>query len=159
MSHSAPTRKHRVERIRKFLLEHTSPRRQMFVILSIAGLAAFAFNMGMARGAALNIQTPSSTGQPVPYYAYGMPYMHPFGFFGFGFLGLLVPLFLLFLAFSAVRHLIWGPRMGWRHMHHLRHGEWDDKTTGEDFVPPMFTEMHRRAHAGMDKPADSSTQK
>ncbi|HEY3312379.1 MAG TPA: hypothetical protein VGK00_12130 [Anaerolineales bacterium] len=129
------------------------------LLAAIAGIAAFAFNAGMARGTTLNIQAPAAGGQPVPYYGYGMPYPHPFPFFGFGCFGLLLPLFLLFLAFGAFRHLLWGPRMGWHHMHHFRNGAWGEKAEDSDFVPPMFAEMHRRAHAGMEKPDDSATQK
>lgn len=118
----------------------------LVLLAAIAGIAFFAFNAGMTRGAALNIQAPApqTGGLPVPYY--GMPYFwHPFPFFGFGCFGVLIPLFLLFLAFGAARRMIWGPRWGWHHMHH--HGPWGDKGPGDpDFVPPMFAEWHKRAH-------------
>ena len=128
------------------------------LLAAVAGIAGFAFNAGMARGAALNIQAPAAGVQAVPGYAYPMPFMHPF--FGFGFLGLLVPLFLLFLAFGAFRRLLWGPRWGMHHMHQMhdmRQGPWGEHS-GE-FVPPMFAEFHRRAHAVSEKPEDSAAQK
>ena len=93
----------------------------LVLLAAIAGIAFFAFNAGMARGAALNLQAPAAQrgGQPVPYYGYGMPFLHPLPFFGFGCFGVLIPLFLLFLAFGAARRMLWGPRWGWHHaMHH-----------------------------------------
>jgi hypothetical protein len=136
----------------------------LVLLAAIAGIAFFAFNAGMARGAAINIQAPAAPqtdGQPipaVPYYGYGMPYFwRPFPFFGFGCFGVLIPLFLLFLAFGAARRMIWGPRWGWRHMHH---GPWGDKGPGDpDFVPPMFAEWHKRAHEAGEKPAGDTEQK
>ena len=121
------------------------------LLAAIAGIAGFAFNAGVMRGEAITVQAPAAGVPPVPGYAYPMPYMHPF--FGFGFLGLLVPLFLLFLAFGAFRRLLWGPR--WGMMHHMRdmqHGPWGEHNG--DFVPPMFAEFHRRAHE--QKPAEEN---
>ncbi len=77
-----------------------------------------------------------------------MPFWRPFPFFGFGCIGLLIPLFLLFLAFGAFRRLMWGPRWGW---HHMRYGRWMGDE-GEAGLPPMFAEWHRRAHG--DAPTD-----
>ena len=129
----------------------------LVLLAAIAGIAFFAFNAGMTQGAASNLQAPAAPagGQPVPYYGYGygMPFLHPMPFFGFGCFGVLIPLFLLFLAFGAARRMIWGPRWGWRHEMHHHHGPW-----GEG-VPPMFKEWHDRAHTGVDKPADEATQK
>ena len=118
----------------------------LVLLAAIAGIAFFAFNAGMTQGAALNLQAPAAQagGQPVPYYGYGMPFPYPMPFFGFGCFGVLIPLFLLFLAFGAARRMIWGPRWGWHHMHH---GPWGEKGPGSpDFVPPMFAEWHKRAH-------------
>jgi hypothetical protein len=99
----------------------------------------------MLRGAALDLQLPAAQagGQVVPFYGYGMPFHH-LPFFGFGCFGILIPLFLLFLAFGATRRMLWGPRWGW---HHLHRGPWGEKSPGSpDFVPPMFAEWHKRAH-------------
>ena len=135
----------------------------LVLLAAIAGIASFAFNAGMARGVALNVQVPAA-GQAVPSFGYGLPYMmHPMPFIGFGFLGLLFPLFLVFLAFGAARRMMWGPRFGWRHMHGMHSmqagGCAENGSASGEFVPPMFAEFHRRAHAASEKPADSDTQK
>jgi hypothetical protein len=116
----------------------------LVLLAAIAGIAFFAFNAGVVHGTALNIQAPAAAAQPEKApgaypYGYGMPFHHPFPFFGFGCFGLLIPLFLLFLAFAAMRHMIWGSRWG-HHMHGMHHGPW------QEGVPPMFAEWHRRAH-------------
>jgi hypothetical protein len=115
----------------------------LVLLAAIAGLGFFAYQAGVAHGVAANIQVPAAETAESPYLFHGMPY-GPFMWFpGFGgCFVLLIPLFLLFLAFGAMRRMIWGPRWGMRHMRHgpLGHGPW-----GEG-VPPMFAEMHRRAH-------------
>ncbi len=110
------------------------------LLAAIAGIAFFAYQAGAAQGTAANVQAPAgSTG--VPGYPYYWPFFwHPF--FGFGIFGLFIGLFLLFLAFGAMRRLIWGPRWGWHHMGrgYMHRGEW------EQSVPPMFKEWHDRLH-------------
>ena len=110
-----------------------------FVLLAvIVGLGLFAYQAGVAHGVAANIR-PSTTDM--------LPYRHFIGFPGFGIFGFLIPLFLLCLAFSALRFMILGPRWGMRHMGHgpmWHHRPWSEG------VPPMFAEMHRRAHATPD---------
>jgi hypothetical protein len=129
----------------------------LVLLAAIAGIAFFAFDAGMARGMALNIQVPAapSDGQPPLPYAYGRGYGMSFGhpFFGFGCFAPLMGLFLLFLAFSAMRRMLWGPRMG---MHHHMHGHWGEKGPDGDFVPPMFAEWHKRAHAAGDQAPEAS---
>ena len=91
--------------------------------------------------------------QPFPYYGYGW---HPFAFHGFGFFGLLLGLFLFFMALGAMRRLIWGPRFGWHHRHHRGwsgHKAW--APWGEGEVPPIFAEWHKRAHR--DEPAEGDS--
>ena len=118
----------------------------LVLIAAIAGIAFFAFNAGVAKGSPVTIQAPAGTAaqMPYPYYGYGMPYAWPhMPFFGFGCLGLLIPLFLFFLAMRAFRFLFWGPRWG----HHMGgHGPWGRHGFGEGDVPPMFQEWHKRAH-------------
>ena len=116
----------------------------LVLIAAIAGIAFFAFNAGVAKGSPVTIQAPSGEAaqMPYPYYGYGMPFHRPFGL-GFGCFGLLIPLFLLFLAMKAFRFMLWGPRWG----HHMSgHGPWGRHGWGEDDVPPMFQEWHKRAH-------------
>lgn len=127
----------------------------LVLIIAIAGIAFIAYNAGVTHGAVTNSQVPAvqNNGQPVP--VYGVPYWRPFGFFGFACFVPLVGLFLLFLAFSAVRAIIWGPRLGWRRMHHGRY-LWGDK--GPEGIPPVFAEMHRRMHeADEGKTTDRTT--
>jgi len=111
------------------------------LIAAILGIGVYAYNIGMAQGLAQKVQAPLVNSVPVPQMMY---YGHPFFGFGFGLLGCLVPLFLLFLVFGSLRFLFWRGPMGWGHMHHRR-WNWQDEN-GKD-VPPFFAEWHRRAHA------------
>ncbi len=116
----------------------------LVLITAIAGIAFFAFNAGVAQGVVTKLPAaPQGQTGNVPYPYYGMPFFwHPFPFWGFGCFGPLIALFLLFLALRAISFIFWGPRWGWGHMGHRawRHG-WT-----EEGVPPMFKEMHDRAH-------------
>jgi hypothetical protein len=116
----------------------------LVLLVAIAGIGYFAYNAGMAQAAVVGLAAAPGTtaAQPAPYYAYGMPFWHPYPLFGFGCLGLLVPLFFVCLAFAAFRRMLWGPRWGW---HHMRHSRWMDEA-GNAGLPPMFAEWHRRAH-------------
>jgi hypothetical protein len=135
----------------------------VILLAVIAGITGFAYTAGMAHQAAMSPSTAAITGganpQPVPGYVYpnAGPFFHPF--FGFGFLGFLVPLFLFFMVFGVVRMLIWGPCWGGYHMRHMRDARWGDTGPEGDFVPPMFAEWHKRAHAGQGNPEDSAPQK
>ena len=134
------------------------------LLAAIPGIAFFAFNAGMARGAVTQVQLPAGQNGslPVPYYGWGL--WHPFPFFGLGCFGVLIPLFLLFLVFGAFRRLIWGPGWGWRHMGghnpmhgpmHM-HGHWAEKDA--EGVPPVFSEWHRKAHEGSHEESGEDTQ-
>lgn len=119
----------------------------LILLAAIAGIAFFAYQAGTTHAVAVNIEQPAgqSVAVPMPFYGW-----FPFPFFGLGCFIPLAVLFLAFLAFGAMRRMIWGPRWSMRHMGHGpmgHHGPW-----GEG-VPPMFAEMHRRAHA-----ADAGTQ-
>jgi len=113
----------------------------LVLIAAIAGIAFFAFRAGVTQGSPITIEAPSgeSVPAPYPYYGYGPRFHHPFGF-GLGCFGILIPLFLFFLAMKAFRMMFWGPRWGWGHHGPWRHG-W-----GERGVPPMFDEWHKKAH-------------
>jgi hypothetical protein len=128
----------------------------LVLIAAIAGIALVAFNAGVVHSADTNSQIPATQNGGQSYPVYGIHYWQPFRFFGFGCFGPLALLFLLFLAFGAARSMIWGPRFGWRMMHH-GYAPWGDKGEG---VPPMFAEMHRRMHAAEEgKPANQAPQK
>ena len=119
----------------------------LVLIAAIAGISFFAFNAGVAKGSPVTIQAPAGNAAqaPYPYYGYGMPFHGPFSPFGFGFgcLGLLIPLFLFFLAMKAFRFMLWGPRFG----HRMGgHGPWGHHGMHEGGVPPMFEEWHKRVH-------------
>jgi hypothetical protein len=116
----------------------------LVLIAAIAGVGFFAFRAGVAQGSPITIQAPSgdTNVMPAPYYQYSYGYGMPFRHFGFGFgcFGILIPLFLFFLAMKAFRMMVWGPRWGWGH-HHGRWGRhWENGT------PPMFDEWHKKAH-------------
>ena len=117
----------------------------LVLIATIAGIGFFAFRAGVAQGSPITIQAPSGNENmvPAPYYHYGYGYGAPFHRFGFGFgcFGILIPLFLFFLALKAFRVAVWGPRWGWGGHHH---GPWGRRWEGG--VPPMFDEWHKKAH-------------
>jgi len=112
----------------------------LVLLAAIAGVAFFAFNLGVAQ----HVQLPATGNGQVPYPYFGYGFWRPFPFFGFGCIAPLIALFLLFLAFRAFSFIFWGPRWGhWGHMHHgWRRDGWD-----ESGVPPMFQEWHRRSHS------------
>ena len=120
----------------------------LVLIAAIAGIAYFAFNAGVAKGSPVTINAPAgeSVQAPYPPYRYGMPFHRPFGM-GIGCFGILIPLFLFFLAMKAFRFMAWGPRMGHMHGHGPWRGHW-----GENGLPPMFDEWHKRAHG--EQPAE-----
>ncbi len=131
----------------------------LVLIAALAGVAVLAYNAGAAHQAA--IATPATggqTGSPA-YPVYGVPLWWPFPFLGFGFFGILAVFFLIAIAFSALRFVLWGPRFGWRRWHR-GYGHWGERANGEDIpIPPMMAELHRRMHeADQGKPADPSTQ-
>jgi hypothetical protein len=117
----------------------------LVLIAALAGIVFFAFNAGVAQGVATKLPESAAGSAPAqyPYYA-GPLFWHPYPFFGFGFgcFAPLIGLFLVFLALRAFSFLFWGHRWG-----HYRGGHWGDKHgSGENGVPPMFSEWHRRAH-------------
>jgi hypothetical protein len=114
----------------------------LVLIAAIAGIGFFAYQAGVANGSPISIEAPAGDANVIPAphygYGYGLRY-HPFGF-GFGCFGILIPLFLFFLAMKAIRFIFWGPRWGWGH----RHGHWGGRWEGG--APPMFEDWHKRAH-------------
>lgn len=113
----------------------------LVLVAAVAGIAYFAFQAGVVQGSPVVVEAPSGETVPVPYpyYGYGRPFHPPFGF-GLGCFGFLLLVFLFFAALRAFRVLLWGPRWGWGGPGPWRHG-W-----GEDGVPSMFEDWHRRAH-------------
>jgi hypothetical protein len=111
----------------------------LVLVAAIIGIGVYAYNIGMAQGLAQKIPVPAGESLQMPYLHYG----HPFFGFGFGLLGCLVPLFLLFLVFGSLRALFWHGPMGWSHMRR-RHWGWNDENNKD--IPPFFSEWHRRVH-------------
>ncbi len=110
-----------------------------------AGLAAtgwFAYNAGLAQGAAQSGAAAPAAG--VPPYGYAPFFFHPYGF---GLLGCLIPLFLIFLVFALVRPMMWGSWMGGGHRGWGMHGRFGDEGPRRHFRE-MAEEWHRQAHAG-----------
>jgi hypothetical protein len=127
----------------------------LVLLAAVGGIAFFAFQAGVAKGSPVTLEAPSgeTVPAPYPYYGYGMPFHHPFGFgYGFGCFGLLIPLFLFFLAAKAFRVLFWGSRWGWGHPYG-GHGPFR-RDWGEHGVPPMFDEWHKRAHGESPQPEE-----
>jgi len=115
----------------------------LVLLAAIAGIGFFAFRAGVAQGSPVIIQAPSGETVTTPYMYPGYEFGHTRFFFPFGFgcFGPLLALFLLFTALRASRFLFWGPRWGRGHHHH---GPWGWHWGGG--VPPMFNELHKRAH-------------
>lgn len=141
------------------------------VIAGVAGVSALSYRAGVMQGLAQSgkiefvAPPPVEGGAPrggAPWGYYGGPgfYRHwgfgPFGGPGFGFLGCLFPLLILFLIFGLFRWLFWRP-MFWGGGHH---GPWGKG------LPPMwrergreaFDEWHRQAHGEAPKPAEDKPQ-
>ena len=120
----------------------------LVLVAVVAGIGVFAYNAGMAQGLAQKLPaaaiTAPATGTFVYQYPGMMPFGGPFGMHAFGFLGCLVPFFLLFLFFGVMRALIWHGPHRWRGHHGM--GRW-----GEDGILPHLEELHQRMH---DKQAE-----
>ncbi len=120
----------------------------LLVIAAVVGMGVYAYQMGVIQGAAQGASTGTAPAAPGPYF-YGRPF---YPFWGFGFFGLLIPLFFLLLIFGALRAMFWRARWG--------HGHWHAGQPGhpawENGVPPMFEEWHKRAHeARPDAPSEA----
>ncbi len=126
----------------------------LLALAAIAGIGYFAFNAGVSQG--LVAQAPAGQGSAVnpAYPRYGWPLWWPgFPFFGFGFLGVILGIFLLIFVLRAVSFALWGPHWGYgRHIH----GGWPHDWEHESGVPHMFREWHDRAHKSTGPSAGSS---
>jgi hypothetical protein len=128
------------------------------LLLALAGIAYFAYQAGVSQAQVSELS--GATGKlPEGTTWYGLGYAGRGLFFGpFFLLRCLVGLFLLGLAFSALRLLLWGPR--WR-MHHFgmwgyprywkHHGSWGEWKEGQG-PQSMFDEWHRKAHESDEEP-------
>jgi uncharacterized membrane protein len=117
------------------------------LIAALAGIGYVAYTAGAAHATTVTVPAPAAGAVTQPY-----PYMMGWHFTPFFGLGCFIPLallFLVFVAFGSLRRLIWGPRWGWHHMDRdmMGHGPWGRHGPWGEGVPPMFAEMHRKAHA------------
>lgn len=125
------------------------------ILAAVAGLGAVAFRAGMAQGAVAQLSLTDGAAETGR-----LPYATPYGFHhfgGFGFFGVLIPVFLFLILFGAVRRLFWGScYRGWHHMRYgpwgMKHGSWDSDMG----VPPFVEDWHRRMHA---QPSDKPDEK
>ena len=104
----------------------------LVMLAMLAGVGAYAYNLGVAHGVAVAGSWTVPGGAP-PMAYWPRPWGFGFGFFPF------FPFFILFWFF-IVRGLFWRRRWGGR-------GYWHGG------VPPAFDEWHRRAHAQQGPPS------
>ena len=108
------------------------------VVLLIVGVIGY--QIGVSQNIAAQI--PAGTAVAPGYY-----YPHMFGWgFGFGFLGLLFPLFFLFIIFGLLRAAMWGGRGNWRISNWGGQGDWRRQ---------RLEEIHQELHG--DKPKSGGT--
>jgi len=113
---------------------------RVFVVVAIAlVVGAFAYQLGLSQGLATTIPAGAA---PVAYYGY------PHWGFGFGFLGLLFPLFFLFLIFGALRSAMWGGRGGY--------GGKGWGNSGRQRIEELHRELHGEKPSG-DRPSTGTT--
>ena len=126
----------------------------IFVIVllgAVIGLGIYAYNAGVAQGLMQGAQIEPGAVPALAYPYYAPPFWGPHGF---GFLGCLLPLFLVMLFFFALRGLAWHGPHGWGRM---QNGMWGGspmrgKHGCMEAVPPMVEEWHRKMHES-PKPA------
>jgi hypothetical protein len=106
----------------------------LMVVVMLAGVAAYSYNVGVAHGIAesgrfLAVPGNAAPGSAVPLIAvWPRPWGFGFGFFPF------FPLFFVLFWILVLRGLFWRPA-------------WWVRGYGYRGVPPTFDEWHRRAHA------------
>ena len=118
----------------------------MAVVLLLGALAigGIAFNAGVAQGIAQSAHAATGADGGTALRTFGGPFFFPRPF-GFGFVGLLITLLVIFLVFGLVRRIFWFGTMRMRGFHGGP-GRWDGDMPFRG-VPPMFEEWHRRAHS------------
>jgi hypothetical protein len=104
--------------------------------MTLTAVGTASYRAGLAQGIAESGK--AVAGGPMPY-PYPPPYYGHHGPFGWGFGGILFPLFVLVLVFGVFRRRRWAGGCG--------DGRW------RNGVPPAFEDWHRRAHESMADPA------
>jgi hypothetical protein len=120
----------------------------------VVGIGSEVYNTGFAQGVLQAEHVPAGQPVPVPGYGYGYGY----GYHGFNFLGLLFPLFFLFIIFGLIRAAFgrgrgWGPGYGRGHGWGPGWGAGWDKSEGlagptawREERDRRMAELHRRLH-------------
>ncbi len=110
----------------------------LVLIAGAVGMATYSYQMGVAQGMADTgkLVAPAAGAAPYPYW--GPMFFRPFGW-GFGFIGLLFPLFFLFLIFGLVRGVFGYGRWGGHR------GMWEGR------AHQTFDDWHRQAHEPQGK--------
>ena len=116
----------------------------LILIAGLIGIGAFIYNAGVAQGLATGDRIAPPEGQLAPRPYYYAPFYRPWGF---GLFGLFFPLLFVFLFFLVVRGLFF---RGWRRYDSWRWHGW--REPGQQGVPPMVEEWHRRMHAAGEEP-------
>jgi hypothetical protein len=113
---------------------------RVIVVATIAVVVGIiGYQIGLSQGLATSLPAGAA---PVPYYGY-----YPHWGFGFGFLGLLFPLFFLFLIFGLLRAAWWGGRGGYGGR------GWGN---GRQRIEELHRELHGEKPSG-DRPSSTST--
>ncbi|HLC02452.1 MAG TPA: hypothetical protein VJK02_05405 [Anaerolineales bacterium] len=127
------------------------------LLIGAVGLIGWtAYNTGLAQGAAqIGSQLPPQTAPlaQAPFYYYGTPFGH-----GFGFLACLAPLLLFFAVFALFRLIFWGGMWGRRHWGwggHGPHGPGGFPGFGPDDVRGRWREKAEEWHRQMHEQAGS----
>lgn len=127
----------------------------LVLIAGAAGLGYYTYNAGVAQGLVDSgkLVAPATGVVPAPMqfgYPYGPMFFHrPFGYYGFGVLGCLVPILFIFLFFGLLRGMFgWRRHWGWG-------GHYGPPGGMHHDVPPMFEEWHKRAHGESSAPGAS----
>jgi hypothetical protein len=114
----------------------------LILLAALVGVGVAVYNVGVTQGLATSgkLVLPAAPGGVVPSYPYAYgPLFHPWGFgFGFGIFGLIFPILFFFLIISLIRGLFFHGGGRW-------HGG-GFRGYGENDVPPMMEEWHRRMH-------------
>jgi hypothetical protein len=113
----------------------------LVLIAVVLGLGGLTYSMGLARGSMMAAAGPAADGVA----RFGFP-MHAFGggHFGFGFIGLIIPLILAFLFFGFLGRLFF--HRGMRTAHWGGPSHWGGHGPWEGGVPPHIAAMHRKLH-------------
>lgn len=122
----------------------------VLLVAVVAGIGWSAYNAGVAQGLAesgkLTLPAEGATVPVVPYYA-PFGWFRPWGLyhpFGFGLLGCLIPLLVVFLLFGLFRFAFWGPRRyRWGGAWARGYKGWNPE---QGDIPPAIRELHRKLH-------------